>query len=53
MVTHIIEQKSNGSKIVRNFFFNNDKTNYMLLAHSYYTKKEKKQAKRDYKYINN
>jgi len=52
MVTHVIEQKANGSKIVRNFFFNNNKTNYMTLAHSYFTKKEKKRAKADYKYAN-
>ena len=52
MVTHIIEQKSNGSKIVRNFFFNEDTTNYLLKAQSYFTKKERKQAKADYKYAN-
>lgn len=53
MVTHVIEQKANGSKVVRNFFFNNDKTNYMTLAHSYFTKKERRRAKADYKYANN
>jgi hypothetical protein len=52
MVTHVIEQRKDGSKVVRNFFFNSDNTNYMILAHSYFTKKEKKRAKDDYKYAN-
>lgn len=49
MVTHILEQKANGSKIVRNFFFNNDKTNWLVKAQSYFTKHEKKVAKLQYK----
>jgi hypothetical protein len=51
-VTHVLEEKKNGTKVVRNFFFNEDKTNYMTLAHSYFSKQEKKQAKADYKYAN-
>jgi len=46
MVTHVIEQKKNGSKVVRNFFFNENKTNYMALAHSYFSREERKRAKR-------
>jgi len=49
LVTHEIERLKDGKKIVRNFFFNTDKTNYMTLAHSYYTKDERKQAKLNYK----
>jgi hypothetical protein len=52
LVSHEIGRKKDGTKIVKNFFFNDDKTNYMTLAHSYFTKQEKKQAKADYKYAN-
>jgi hypothetical protein len=49
MVTHVLEQKANGTKVVRNFFFNNDKTNWLTKAQSYFTKHEKKVAKLQYK----
>lgn len=49
MVSHLIETKKDGSKIVRNFFFNEDKTNWLVKAQSYFTKDEKKQAKLNYK----
>lgn len=49
LVTHLIETRKNGSKIVRNFFFNEDKTNYLVKAQSYFTKHEKKVAKLNYK----
>ena len=49
LVSHLIETKKDGSKIVRNFFFNPDKTNYLVKAQSYFTKDEKKQAKLNYK----
>tara|TARA_R110000823_G_scaffold314955_1_gene445124 strand:- start:9046 stop:9213 length:168 start_codon:yes stop_codon:yes gene_type:complete len=49
IVTHVIGIKKDGSKIVRNFFFNNDKTNYLVKAQSYFTKHEKKIAKLNYK----
>ena len=49
MVTHVLEQKANGTKVVRNFFFNNDKTNWLVKAQSYFTKHEKKVAKLQYK----
>jgi len=49
LVSHLIETKKDGSKIVRNFFFNEDKTNYLVKAQSYFTKDEKKQAKLNHK----
>ena len=52
LVTHEIGRKADGTKIVKNFFFNDDKTNYMTLAHSYFTKHEKKVAKLAYKASN-
>lgn len=52
LITHEIERKRDGGKIVRNFFINSDKTNYMSLAHSYFTKDERKQAKIKHKLSN-
>ena len=52
LVTHELERRRDGSRLVRNFFFNNDKTNYLAKAHSYFTKDEKKQANLNHK-INN
>lgn len=49
MVMHEIGRKSDGTKIVRIFFFNDDKTNYLVKAQSYFTKHEKKVAKLKYK----
>lgn len=49
IVTHEIEVKRDGSKIVRRFFFNNDKTNWLVKAQSYFTKHEKKLAKLQHK----
>jgi hypothetical protein len=49
LVTHEIERKKDGSKIVRNFFFNNDRTNWLVKAQSYFTKHEKKIAKIEHK----
>jgi hypothetical protein len=49
LVTHEIERKKDGTRIVRNFFFNDDKTNYMMQAHSYFTKQERKAAKLSHK----
>lgn len=45
LVMHVIETKKDGAKIVRNFFFNNDNTNYLVKAQSYFYKDEKKTAK--------
>jgi hypothetical protein len=49
MVTHVIETKKDGTAIVRNFFFNDDKTNYLVKAQSHFTKHEKKVAKLKHK----
>jgi len=49
LITHEIERKKNGNAIVRNFFFNNDKTNWLVKSQSYFTKDEKKQAKLNHK----
>jgi len=49
LVSHLIETRKDGSKIVRNFFFNEDKTNYLVKAQSYFTKHEKKVAKLNHK----
>lgn len=49
LVSHEIERKKDGTKVVRNFFFNNDKTNYLVKAQSYFTKEEKKVAKLNHK----
>ena len=49
MVSHLIETKKDGSKIVRNFFFNKDKTNYLVKSHSNFTKDEKKTVKANHK----
>ena len=52
IVTHVIETRKDGSKVVRNFFFNEDKTNYLVKAQSYFTKHEKKVAKLKHKHSN-
>lgn len=49
LVSHLIETRKDGSKIVRNFFFNEEKTNWLVKAQSYFTKDEKKQAKLNHK----
>ena len=49
LVSHVIETRKDGSKIVRNFFFNEEKTNWLVKAQSYFTKDEKKQAKLNHK----
>jgi len=49
LVSHLIETKKDGSKIVRNFFFNEEKTNWLVKAQSYFTKDQKKQAKLNHK----
>ena len=53
LVSHEIERKKDGSKIVRNFFFNNDKTNWLVRSQSYFTKDEKKEEKLNYKLSSN
>jgi hypothetical protein len=49
LVTHELERRRDGSRIVRNFFFNEDKTNYMTLTHSHFSKHERDVAKLNYK----
>ena len=44
-----IGRRLDGSKIVRNSFMNDDDTNYLVKAQSYFTKLEKKQAKLSHK----
>lgn len=46
LITHVLEERRNGSKIVRNYFMNKEAVNYMTLAHSYFTRAERKRAKR-------
>ena len=49
LVSHEIERKADGTRIVKNFFFNNDKTNYLVKAQSYFTRDEKKAAELNHK----
>lgn len=49
LVSHVVDTLPNGTKVVRNFFFNSDKTNYLSKAQSYFSKDEKKQAKLNHK----
>jgi hypothetical protein len=49
MQTREIGRRTDGTLIVRNFFINDDKTNYLTKAQSYFTKSEKKEAKLNYK----
>lgn len=49
VITQVLGERLNGTKIVRNFFVNDDKTNYLVKAQSYYTKEEKKIAKLNHK----
>ena len=49
LVSHEIERKADGTKIVRNYFINDDNTNYLTQAQSYYSKEEKKIAKANHK----
>lgn len=51
-VTREVDRKSDGTIIHRHYFFNEDKTNYLTKAQSYFTKEQKKQAKLEYK-LNN
>lgn len=44
-ISHEIERLPNGNRIVRNYFFNEVGVNYLQLAHSHFTKHEKKVAK--------
>lgn len=45
-----IGRRRDGSLIVRNSFINDDTTNYLLKAQSYFTKEEKRVAKFNHKH---
>ena len=47
--TRVLGTRADGTKIVRNSFINDDNTNYLVKAQSYFTKEEKKMAKHNYK----
>lgn len=47
--TKEIGRRLDGTKIVRNYFINDDNTNYLTKAQSYFTKEQKKVAKLNYK----
>jgi len=47
--TKEIGVRADGTRIVRNSFINDDKTNYLIKAQSYFSKEEKKEAKLNYK----
>ena len=49
VITHVLEDKGNGTKIVKNFFLYPNQGNIMAKAHSYFTKHERKIAKLNYK----
>ena len=44
-ITHILEEKRDGSKLVKNFFLYPNEGNILAKAQSYFTKSEKKEAK--------
>jgi hypothetical protein len=47
-ITHEIERKKDGSKIVRNYFFNSTKVNKLVDSQNHFTKSQKKEAKFNY-----
>jgi len=53
LVTHEVERKRDGTKVVRNYFFNEKKRNILVDAQSHFTKEEKIIAKNKYKSRNN
>ena len=48
-IRHILEEKGDGTKIMRTFFLYPNQGNIMEKAHSYFTKHERKVAKLNYK----
>jgi len=44
-ITHILEEKRDGSKLVKNFFLYPNEGNILAKAQSYFSKSEKKEAK--------
>ena len=49
VITHVLEEKGDGKRIVKNFFLYPNQGNIMAKAHSYFTKQERKIAKLNYK----
>lgn len=48
-ITQILERKSDGTNIVKNFFLYPNEGNIMAKTHSYFTKQERKIAKLNHK----
>ena len=44
-ITHILEEKRDGTKLVKNFFLYPNEGNVLAKAQSYFSKSEKKEAK--------
>lgn len=51
-IMHILEEKRDGTKIVKNFFVHESQGNILANAQSHFTKDEKKEAKLNHKLIN-
>lgn len=49
-ITHVLEEKGNGVQIIKNFFLYDSEGNILQQAQSFFTKKEKKEAKSLYKF---
>ena len=49
IITHVLEEKRNGEKLVKNFFLYENEGNILARAQSYFSKHEKKVAKLNYK----
>lgn len=48
-ITYILEQKRDGTNIVKNFFLYPNEGNIMAKAHAYFSNNERKLAKLTYK----
>ena len=46
--TKVIGRRADGSKIVRHTFVNDNPPNHMAVAHSHFTKAERREAKREH-----
>ena len=51
-ITYNLEQKRDGTNIVKNFFLYPNEGNIMAKAHAYFSKHERKAAKLTYKLTN-
>jgi hypothetical protein len=50
IITHVLEQKGDGTKIVKTFFLYPNDGNLMAKAHSHFTRHERKIAKLNHKH---